>query len=107
MDAPLNGANRAWSVLPCTLWPARSDVAPGPLRAAGSGDVLVIGVTGDPATPVAWARALAAMLAHGRLLEWQGDGHVAYGRGSACVAAAVEGFLLDGVLPPDGTICPR
>lgn len=105
-DAPLTGAGRAWSVLPCTEWRARSDVPPAAIAASGSGDILVVGVTGDPATPVGWARALAAALAHGRLLEWEGDGHIAYGRGGACVDDAIEGYFLDGVLPPEGTRCP-
>jgi len=103
---PLTGAGRAWSVLQCIEWPRRSHVAPAPFAASGSGDILVVGVTGDPATPVAWARALAGMLRHGHLLEWQGDGHIAYGRGGSCVDDAIEAFFLDGVLPPDGTVCP-
>ena len=105
-DAPLTGGGRAWSVLPCTEWRARSGVPPAAIEARGSGDILVIGVTGDPATPVGWAGDLAGALAHGRLLEWEGDGHIAYGRGSACVDSAIEGFFFDGVLPPDGTRCP-
>ena len=104
-DAPLTGAGRAWSVLPCIEWRAKSDVAPAAIAARGSGDILVVGVTGDPATPVDWARDLARALAHGRLLGWQGDGHIAYGRGGACVDNAIEGYILDGVLPPDGTRC--
>lgn len=105
-DAPLTGAGRAWTVLPCTEWRAKSDVLPAAIEARDSGDILVIGVTGDPATPVGWARALASTLAHGRLLEWQGDGHIAYGRGGACVDNVIEGFFLDGVLPPEDTRCP-
>jgi hypothetical protein len=83
-----------------------SDVPPAPIEAPGSGPILVLGVVGDPATPIAWARALAASLAHGRLLEWQGQGHRAYGRGGPCIDEAVENFFFTGVLPPEGSICP-
>jgi pimeloyl-ACP methyl ester carboxylesterase len=106
LEAPLNGGNRAWSVLPCTEWPVMSDVPPAPIAAPGSGPILVLGVVGDPATPIAWARALAASLAHGRLLEWQGQGHRAYGRGGPCIDETVENFFFTGVLPPEGSICP-
>jgi hypothetical protein len=106
LEAPLNGANRAWSVLPCTEWRATSDIPPAPIEAPGSGAILVLGVVGDPATPIDWARALAATLAHGRLLEWQGQGHKAYGRGGPCIDSAVESFFFAGVLPPEGSVCP-
>jgi pimeloyl-ACP methyl ester carboxylesterase len=106
LEAPLNGANRAWSVLPCTEWRAMSDIPPAPIEATGSGAILVLGVVGDPATPIDWARALAATLAHGRLLEWEGQGHKAYGRGGPCIDSAVESFFFAGVLPPEGSVCP-
>lgn len=105
LDAPFTGRNRAWSVAPCAAWPARTKVPPAPLRAEGSGDILVVGVSGDPATPVGWARALASTLAHGHLLEWQGDGHIAYHRGGGCVDDAIDFFLLAGDLPPAGKVC--
>lgn len=105
-EAPLNGGNRAWSVLPCTEWRAMSDVRPAPIAAPGSGEILVLGVVGDPATPIAWSRALSAQLVHGRLLEWQGQGHKAYGRGGPCIDAAVDDFFFTGTLPADGSVCP-
>jgi pimeloyl-ACP methyl ester carboxylesterase len=105
-EAPLNGGNRAWSVLPCTEWRAMSAVRPAPIAAPGSGPILVLGVLGDPATPIAWGRALAATLAHGRLLEWQGQGHKAFGRGGPCIDGTVESFFFDGTLPAEGTVCP-
>jgi hypothetical protein len=83
-----------------------SEIRPGPIAAEGSGPILVLGVVGDPATPIAWARALAATLVHGRLLEWQGQGHKAFGRGGPCIDSAVESFFLTGVLPPEGSVCP-
>lgn len=105
-DAPFTGRNRAWSVAPCAAWPVRTATPPAPLRAAGSGEILVVGVTGDPATPVGWARSLAASLAHGHLLEWQGDGHIAYHRGGACTDDAIDAFFLTGKLPAAGDVCP-
>ena len=106
--APLNGASRAWSTAPCTTWPTRQPALPSRLTAAGSGPILVIGTTHDPATPVQWARSLSGMLEQGYYLEWKGDGHLAYDgdRGGRCVTSAVDALLLKGVLPPKRTLCP-
>ena len=106
--APLNGASRAWSTAPCATWPTRQRALPAELDAAGSGPILVIGTTYDPATPVRWAQRLSAMLDNASYLEWEGDGHLAYDgdRGGECVTRVVDALLLRGVRPPDETICP-
>jgi hypothetical protein len=68
---------------------------------------VVIGTTGDPATPYEWAQGLAGQLSSGRLVTWEGDGHTAYGRGSSCVGEAVDNYLVAGTAPDDGTVCAR
>ena len=75
------------------------------IHAKGAAPILVVGTTRDPATPYPWAQHLASMLASGRLLTCEGDGHTAYQRGSACVDAAVDAYLLHGTLPKAGTVC--
>mgnify|MGYP000947786963 CR=1 FL=1 len=76
--------------------------------APGTPEILVIGNEYDPATPLQWSRSMAEQLSNGVLLEWQGaDGHTAYGRGSECITAQVDRFLLIGQAPADGTVCPR
>ena len=64
------------------------------MHAAGAAPILVVGTTGDPATPYQWAKALASQLDSGTLLTWKGQGHTAYGRAGACITDAVEGYLL-------------
>ena len=64
-----------------------------------------MGTVGDPATPYDWARTTAATLAHGVLLTVDGDGHTAYGRGNACVDAAVRTYVGEGTLPAPGASC--
>ena len=98
---PRFGAFIAWGDLPCTYWPAKAEQAPHPIRAAGAAPILVVGTIRDPATPYAWAQALASELESGALLTWDGDGHTAYRRGSSCVDSAVDGYLLRGVVPKD------
>ncbi|WP_449374772.1 alpha/beta hydrolase [Arthrobacter psychrolactophilus] len=67
--------------------------------------MLVIGTTGDPATPYAWAQALAEQLDSGVLITWQGEGHTAYGRSNECITTAVDDYFVDGKVPAAGTTC--
>ncbi|MEX5237680.1 alpha/beta hydrolase [Kocuria arenosa] len=89
----------------CGAWPHEPVSAPAPIDAAGAGPVLVVGTTGDPATPYAWSQALAAQLEDGHLLTRVGEGHGAYLSGNRCVDDTVTGYLLEGVLPAEERIC--
>ena len=71
----------------------------------GSAPIVVIGTTGDPATPVEWASALRKQLGNASLLTWKGEGHTAYGRSNSCIGDAVDGYLVDGKAPADNTVC--
>jgi len=100
------GVHFGWSSLPCASLPALTPApVPGPISAVGAAPILVVGTTHDPATPYAWARALANQLKSGVLLTRDGDGHTAYGRGNTCVDSAVDNFLLTGHPPGNGTRC--
>ncbi|MEJ5914039.1 alpha/beta hydrolase [Pseudokineococcus sp. 1T1Z-3] len=89
----------------CSVWPVPATRTPSPVTAAGAPPVLVVGTTGDPATPYEWSRALAEQLSSGRLLTFEGEGHTAYRRASACVDGAVDDYLVDGRLPAAGAVC--
>jgi pimeloyl-ACP methyl ester carboxylesterase len=102
--APVFGPLFAWGALSCAVWPARPTMTPHAVRAPGSAPILVVGTTGDPATPYAWAVHLAAQLSQGVLVGRQGIDHVAYYY-SACVRAIDERYLIDGITPPSGTMC--
>jgi hypothetical protein len=41
----------------------------------------------------------------GVVLTWKGEGHGAYGSGSACVDSTVDAYLLNGTVPKDGKVC--
>jgi pimeloyl-ACP methyl ester carboxylesterase len=104
---PPFGDGMGWSALGCSTWPVPAVVQPQRLTAAGAAPIVVIGTTGDPATPYEWAQGLAGQLSSGRLVTWEGDGHTAYGRGSSCVGEAVDNYLVAGTAPDDGTVCAR
>jgi len=82
--APLFGPPFVWGNLPCAYWPV------------------------PPAPPPAFAACAcqAADLSSDVLLGWNGDGHTAYGEGSACVDQIVNAYLISLTVPRTGTLCP-
>jgi pimeloyl-ACP methyl ester carboxylesterase len=102
--APLFGAFDVWGSLACAYWPVPAYPLPR-IRAAGAPPILVVGTLRDPATPYRWAQALAGDLSSGVLLGWNGDGHTAYGEGSACVDTIVNDYLINLTVPRSGTVC--
>jgi pimeloyl-ACP methyl ester carboxylesterase len=103
--APTWGPFLAWSTLPCGYWPVPANNAPKKITASGSGPIVVVGTTRDPATPYKWAQALASELENGHLITYDGDGHTAYSRSNRCVDDAVDAYLLKGVVPRPGLRC--
>lgn len=90
----------------CDQWPVAATGSPHRISATGSGPIMVIGTTGDPATPYAWAQSLADQLDEGFLVTNVGEGHTAYrATASTCVTDAVERFLVDGTRPEEGLRC--
>jgi len=103
--SPVFGPYLAWSGLPCTIWPVEATAAPGPLTAEGAAPILVVGTTGDPATPYEWAVSLADQLASGVLLTYEGFVHTAYRKNNDCVDDAVDRYLIEGEPPEDALVC--
>jgi pimeloyl-ACP methyl ester carboxylesterase len=72
--------------------------------AAGAPPILVIGTTGDPATPYEWAVELADFLDSGVLFTVEGDGHTSF-LTEPCVEPVVVDYLVDLVVPEPGSSC--
>ncbi|MFC8451341.1 alpha/beta hydrolase [Kitasatospora sp. NPDC057223] len=109
-QAPLFSKDTAaedFAVASCAAWPFRTTEAPHTVRAEGSAPILVVGTTGDPATPYAAAESLAKGFASATLLTREGEGHGAFGAGNACIDLALEVYLIDGTLPAAGTRCAK
>ncbi|MCB1260001.1 MAG: alpha/beta fold hydrolase [Acidimicrobiales bacterium] len=102
--APRLGPAVIAELLPCATWPEPSVGAPGPIAPDGLAPALVIGNTGDRATPLAWAQAVAADLPGAALITVDTEGHTALLR-SACVQRFAVAYLVDGTVPPAGTTC--
>lgn len=72
--------------------------------ATGAPPILVIGTTGDPATPYEWSVQLAEFLDSAVLYTVEGEGHTAY-TSIECVTDVVNAYLIDLVMPADGDSC--
>ncbi|MFT4123550.1 MAG: alpha/beta hydrolase [Microbacteriaceae bacterium] len=94
-----------YAAMDCNEWPYPASREAGPIAASGSGDILVLGTTGDPATPYASSVALAEELDNGHLVTRSGEGHTAYDGGNSCIDATVDAFLLEGTVPASDPQC--
>ncbi|MEU1402740.1 alpha/beta hydrolase [Streptomyces sp. NPDC005728] len=103
--SPVFGEGLAWASLNCAYWPVKATGEPHRIEAKGAAPIVVVGTTRDPATPYVWAESLARQLSSARLLTYVGDGHTAYGRGSACIDSAIDAYLLHGTPPAKGKRC--
>jgi pimeloyl-ACP methyl ester carboxylesterase len=101
----MGGPSSGWTPLVCTVWGADPDPVP-TFTGRGAGPIVVIGSTGDPATPFDWSTRMAAALEDGVHLVREGAGHTSYGTISACIDEVVDRYLIDLVVPDDGTTCP-
>lgn len=103
--APVIGPYFGYGDLSCIDWPVPSEAERAPIHAEGADPILVVGTTGDPATPYEWAVSLADQLDSGVLVSYDGEGHTAYNKSNQCVADAVERYLIDGVVPESDPRC--
>ena len=103
--APMLGIYSAYGDLVCSGWKYGPTPFPNPIRAKGSGPIIVVGTTGDPATPYSDAQDLSGQLDNGHLVTFHGEGHTAYDLGDDCVDATVDAYLLNGTVPGTDPQC--
>ena len=104
-EAPIFADSAVGMDLVCSVWGHNGTRKPTQIHARGAAPILVVGTTGDPATPYAWSKSLAEQLDSGQLLTWEGNGHTAYGGDASCVNDAVDAYLISGTMPKKGLTC--
>jgi pimeloyl-ACP methyl ester carboxylesterase len=107
-EAEFGYFGRAWTWISsiCAVWPGvAEDRYVGPWDATTVNPVLVVGNFFDPATRYEGAVAVADLLPNSLLLSYAGWGHTVVGGVSNCIDAAVLTYLLERVLPAEGTVC--
>jgi pimeloyl-ACP methyl ester carboxylesterase len=100
------GLRWSWATEPCASWPATAaDRYAGPWDHPTANPILVINNTFDPATPYEGGVAMAQALAGARLLTVAGYGHSILLNPSTCANDYFIQYVVDGTLPPPGTVC--
>jgi pimeloyl-ACP methyl ester carboxylesterase len=102
--APRFGRLLAFNDVACAYWPTPPVRVPGPVSAPDAPPIVLVGSTGDPATPYGWAKDVARQLTSSVLVTRVGEGHTGY-LVSTCVRDAVDAYLLRGTVPPAGVRC--
>lgn len=103
--APIFGKYAGYGDISCEEWPFPGFDDRGPMNAKGSDPIMVVGTTGDPATPYAWSKRLADQLDNARLLTYNGEGHTAYNGASSCVNDTVDDYFVNGTVPSGPVDC--
>jgi hypothetical protein len=76
----------------CVFWPAKPDPRI-EITGKGAGPIIVVGTTGDAATPLSSSRKMTSTLEDGRLIVVTEDRHTGYGAND-CVVKAVDQYLV-------------
>ncbi|KAF8314505.1 alpha/beta-hydrolase [Clavulina sp. PMI_390] len=91
----------------CSTWKATaSERYTGPWNSSLANPILIIGNTADPICPVANAKQVNEYLADSRLIIQDSPGHCALSVTSLCTGKAFRDYFIDGILPPNGKVCP-
>ena len=96
-QAPLFGPYLAYSGLGCKYFGAPKTTKIVSTKTANP--IVVIGTTGDPATPYEWAQGLSKVLTNSILISLTGDGHTGQGQGNTCIDSQVDDFYLKKAIP--------
>ena len=100
---PVFGADVVWGLLVCADWPFQPAMPV--FHTVNTVPLLLVGATGDPATPYTWAVGALPYFPGSVLLTRDGDGHVSFGK-SNCADEDEAAYLTRLVLPPPGSVCP-
>ncbi len=75
------------------------------LSYAGTGPIVVVGGTNDPATPIRWAQEMTAELGpNAHMVTFTGEGHGQL-LASVCITDIEAALLADLTVPDKGTVC--
>jgi hypothetical protein len=93
-DFPFFGPSFYYGELPCTYWPVTPKSVPKVIDTKGAPQIMVVGTTGDPATPYQWSQRLVDELDRSFLVTFEGEVHCAIEE-SSCVDSMYEQYLLN------------
>ncbi len=106
-EMPLLGSVFATSTPGCFGYPAAREPLTEPTAGSVNGvpPLVLVGSTGDPATPYAQAVELQKDIPGSVLVTWESEDHTAYGRQSSCLDPPLTAYLVSLDVPDDGLRC--
>lgn len=107
-ELPLVGGQFASGLPGCWRFPpARHPAEPfQPSQFRRAPPVVIVGNTGDPATPFAHAQRAASLLPGSRLVTWESTEHTVFlSHGSSCIDRPLVTYLITRQLPEKGLRC--
>jgi hypothetical protein len=96
-QAPLFGPYLAYGGLTCKYFGQSQEMTVAATKTITP--IIVIGTTGDPATPYEWAKGLNKLLTNSVLVSLTGEGHTGQGQGNACIDDQIDDFYIYDVPP--------
>jgi pimeloyl-ACP methyl ester carboxylesterase len=100
-QAPLFGPYLAYGGLTCKYFGQSQEESI--VQTKTTNPIVVIGTTGDPATPFEWAQGLNKLLTNSVLVSLTGEGHTGQGQGNTCIDDQIDDFYLTGKVPSTST----
>jgi hypothetical protein len=101
--APLFGPYLAYSGLGCKYFETPKVTTIVPTKTAKP--IVIIGTTGDPATPYQWAQGLNELLTNSVLLSLTGNSHTGQGQGNTCIDSQVDDYFQRGQISYQKLFC--
>lgn len=100
-DCPTLGRFFVYSSMGADLWPVPGDPkAKRQVNPKTRDNILLVGSTGDPATPYAMANHVRKMMTRSRLLTLESWDHTSYNSmAPKCISKTVDDYLISGQLP--------
>ena len=102
-QSPLFGPYLAYGGLTCKYFGQSQEVAISPTQTTNP--IVIIGTTGDPATPYEWAQGLNKLLTNSVLVSLTGEGHTGQGQGNTCIDDQIDDFYLRGAISTTRAFC--
>jgi pimeloyl-ACP methyl ester carboxylesterase len=99
------GYTQAYELVICASFgDAFANEEPVEITGAGAGPIMVVGNTGDPATPYEGSRTMAETLEEGFFVSVEANTHTAYSI-NECAAAAIDAYLIELEVPEGELVC--
>lgn len=104
-NSPFLGKYMTGGEILCSQWPVKPKSVRTALSVETDTPIVIVGTTGDPATPYAWAKSLHKQIRNSVLLTSQATQHTAFLVSGKCITEPILEYIAGGAVPEDGITC--